>query len=308
MMKTLLRALIWIGVIVLVVALGAPATGVTTAAGACGGANCLYLPSITVGCKAVGGSYTSGLAIQYDLDNPPRPTSTFIGKNLRYRGYEEVTNQTGYTKGLLDYGPGSEDPSGTTPPQFRTLFSPARDPDSNQMRFFRTYNWNDQPSPDPGTRGSVITDPPVTVLGLPTAAGETIYSPAWSRQINAGIAAMVMYADFNTVTIAYHREDSAGDVGYTVYIDNICTDPNLVSLYQSLDANPNRYLFSFRGAETYSLPYLFPNQAIGTARDSHVMVAIADSGPVMDPRSCRGWWLDLVGTGACPLRDGNTVR
>ncbi len=307
MPKLVTRVWMALAALGLLAAAGAPAAPVLAGGTACGGLNCLYLPTIRRGCSAVGGAFAQGLAIQYDLDNPPRPTATWVGKNLRYRAYEEITGQAGFTPSLIDYGPSSADPF-NTPPQFRTLFSPARTPASASLRFFRTYNWNDAPSPNPGTRGSAITDPPVTVLGLPASVNETIYAPSWSGFINAGVATMVMYADASSVTLAYHREDSAGDVGYTVYIDGLCTDPNLVALYNAADTSGSRYTFIGRGSEHYNLPYLAPNQAIGTAASTSIMVAVVDSGPLMDPRSCRGWWLESVGTSACPVRDGNTIR
>jgi hypothetical protein len=49
---------------------------------------------------------------------------------------------------------------------------------------------------------------------------------------------IVLFADADTVALKYAREDSAGAQGYTLHIDRICTDPNLLALYNVLD-NPS---------------------------------------------------------------------
>lgn len=304
-MRTLVsRVLLALGALTLLVTAGAPAAPALAGGTACGGLNCLFLPTIRRGCVAVGGAYSQGLAIQYDLDNPVRPTATWVGKNLRFRGYVDVTGQTGYTPSLVDYGSGSED---GVAPQFRTIYHSPHTPSAASLRFYKVYDW-DTSGPHPGVQTTLLSHRPITAIGLPTNAGEIIHAPDSPVRINSGVMAMVMYADANSVTIAYHRQDSAGDVGYTVYIDGLCTDPNLVALYNTLDTTGSRYTFVGRGSEHYHLPYLTPNQAIGTAAGTTVVVAIVDSGPFEDPRSCRGWWQESVGTAACPLRGQNGIN
>lgn len=280
-----------------------PAARVPAAeAATCAGPNCLYLPAIVRGCASVGGAYTQGLAIQYDGDNPVRLAAAHAGKNFDLRGY--VQRNSGFTPSLVDYGPGSEDPNGAAP-QFATLFAPNRIQPSG--RYFQMYDWNYGTPPDPGTRGSLLTNRPITAMGLATSAGETLHTPASPVRINAGIQAMVIYADPNSVTIKYTREDSSA-IGYTVWVDNICTDPGLLALYQSLD-NSTRNTFWGVGSQNYNLPYLTPGQAFGTANGSEIVVAVVDSGPFEDPRSCRGWWTNWVSFGAsCPLRNGSTIN
>jgi hypothetical protein len=296
-----LRAAPFAAALAALAVLAGAAAPVTQAAGACGSANCLYLPMLTRGgCAATGQSYTQGLAIQHDQDNPVRPAYNHAGKNFGLRGYEVRTS--GITPGLVDYGPGSEDPNGAAP-QFTTTFSPARIQLSG--RFFQMYDWNYAPPPNPGTRGSLLTNRPVTALGLAATAGEIVRAPDSPLRINGGIGAMVIYADTNSLTIKYTREDSSA-TGYTVYIDNICTDPNLLSLYNTLD-NSQRNTFWGVGTQNYSLPYLTPNQAVGRAVSNEVVVAIVDVGAFEDPRSCRGWWTGYAsfGVSCTPRPPGN---
>jgi hypothetical protein len=71
-------------------------------------------------------------------------------------------------------------------------------------------------------------------------------------------------------------------------MDNICTDPNLLQLYDALDgANGPRYRYPI---DSYALPNLYAGQAFGVARSSEVIVAIADTGTFQDPRSLNEWW------------------
>lgn len=268
----------------------------------------VYLPFVAnrSGCANVGGSFDQGLAIQFDEDNPPRPANLHADKNLKLRGYQATTML--FTPGLIDYGPGSEDPSGNTPPQLATLFSPARSTINTAAgNFYQINDWNWASSPTPGTRGSPLTARPVTALGLPSTPGETLYTPSSTYLINAGIQAMVVYADADSITIKYSREDStATATGYAVFVSNICTDPVLLALYTSLDGGA-RNVFSGKGSQTYNLPYLRPGQAFGTALGNSVIVAVKD-GPFEDPRSCQGWWLTRPnGPGSCPLRNGTSI-
>ena len=46
---------------------------------------------------------------------------------------------------------------------------------------------------------------------------------------------MIIFADEDSITLRYARGDSVTYASYTVHIDKICTDPNLLALYNSLD-------------------------------------------------------------------------
>jgi hypothetical protein len=113
----------------------------------------------------------------------------------------------------------------------------------------------------------------------------------------------VLFADADTVAFKYTREDSVGPNGYTVHVDNICTDPNLLALYNTLD-NPSglRYVFcGGLGQCSYNLVTLPSQQPFGTARDTEIRVKIVDSGTTQDPRSCFEFWVwQFPGGGACP--------
>jgi hypothetical protein len=101
------------------------------------------------------------------------------------------------------------------------------------------------------------------------------------------------------VTLNYTREDSAA-TGYTIHIDHICTDPNLLSLYNTLDA-PNGPRYQYPNAH-YNLPTLAAGQTFGTTSSQNIVVAIADTGAFQDPRSCNEWWQSRPGYDKCDRR------
>ena len=128
--------------------------------------------------------------------------------------------------------------------------------------------------------------------------GTAIHTPISGYDIGDGVEVIVLFADKDTVALHYTREDSSA-TGYTVHIDQICTDPNLVALYNSLDdANGPRYDFPSAG---YNLPTLAAGQMLGTTSSQDMVVAITDTGAFQDPRSCNEWWQIRPGYGgACP--------
>ncbi len=259
-----------------------------------------YLPLVAQppGCpKTSTNNYSSGGAYQFDLDNPVRPAWNNADKNLDLRGYTP-NNDGALQRELVNYG--SDDPN--QPPQFATLFKPARVP--NLIGFYRVGEWNWAPSPDPGYRGGPIRVPKVTALGLQAKLGETIYVPSSGYDIGGGMEVLVLYADENSVTLRYTREDSSGARGYSVFIDNICTDPNLLALYRRKD-DPNgpryKYVSPSNRPHIYDLPNLPAGKPLGTVIEREVVIAISDTGRFWDPRSCNEWWQIRPGyTGRCP--------
>jgi len=241
--------------------------------------------------------YSSGGANQYDLDNPVRWAWNHADKNLDLRGYQ-ANNDGSLQRELVDYN--SDDPK--QPPQFATLFKPARVP--SLTGFYQIREWIWAPSPDPGYRSSPIALPKVTALGLAVGYGEPIYVPSSGYDIGGGMEVLVLYADENSVTLRYTREDSSGAAGYTVFIDNICTDPNLLSLYRQRDAADGpRYVFvpPNKRPYSYNLPNLPAGKAVGTTRGGEIVLAISDTGRFWDPRSCNEWWQVRPGyQGSCP--------
>jgi hypothetical protein len=259
--------------------------------------NTLYLPIIRkpLACPATSGrSYGSGIMYQFDNDNPVRPAWNHADKNLDLRGYSLTTG----TKGLIDVGRDAGETA--QPPQLKTLFSPARVPTFPNV--YRVNNWNWGTSPAPGTRGTPITNPGVTLISMQTTAGEELHAPTHGRNIGDDFGqggSMVIYADANSIAIHYTREDTAAN-GYTVHVDNICTDPNLLALYNSLD-NAARNTYSSSRPYGYNLPGLTAGKVFGTARSGEIFVALVDSGAFMDPRSCKEFWFwEVPAGGPCP--------
>lgn len=255
----------------------------------------LYLPLIikSVCPSTSSNSYNQGIVTQYDTDNPVRPAYNHAGKNWSMRGYTQRT--TGITPGLVSYGPGTDPKT----PQFTTFFNPPRIQLS--LKFYQTYNWNYAAPPNPGTVGSLLTENngsyAVTAVGLTTTSGETIRLPNSGYDLGGApdVRAIVLYADSDSITLKYTREDSVA-TGYTVFVENLCTDPNLLALYNSLD-NVTRNTFHGFGTQTYNLPTLTLNQPFGTARSTEIVVGITDTGAFLDPRSCNDWWVGYAGYG-----------
>jgi hypothetical protein len=252
----------------------------------------VYLPLVSW----TGNTYAQGIAFQYDTDNPVRPAYLHADKNLALRGYAATTPSL---QELVSYGPPG-DP--IQPPQFATLFDPPRVPPLSD--FYRVYNWNWAPSPAPGTRGSLITDYPVTALGLQTVEGEVLYVPQSGYDIGGSptMEVLVLFADEDSIAFRYTRDDSVAPPGYTVHIDNIRTSANLLALYDTLDeAGGPRYQFP---NPSYNLPNLPAGKPFGTARAGGIVVAIVDTGAFLDPRSCNDWWQIRPGySGSCPLHE-----
>jgi hypothetical protein len=282
---------------ILILTLALPAGQATRAAE--GGLE-LFLPLLYAppGCgDGTGESYRQGFAFQIELDNPVRLAGNHADKNLELRSYVPNTDPL-LRRELVDYG--SDDP--TQPPQLATLFAPADVP--SLTGFYQVHKWTWAPSPDPGTRGAPKTSPPVTALGLAVTPGRPIHVPHSGYDIGGGMEVIVIYADEDSVTLRYAREDSAGAAGYTLHIDQICTDANLLALYNTLDDPQGpRYVYvpPQNRPYGYDLPQLPAGQPVGTARGAEMVVAIVDSGAFMDPRSCNEWWQIRPGyNGSCP--------
>ncbi len=258
----------------------------------------LYLPLVIKPPESVcpvssGNSYSSGFALQYDLDNPVRPAYNHADKNVALRGYI-ANNDPGLIRDLRDYG--SDDK--TQPPQFATLFQPSRVP--GFVGFYRVYDWNWAPSPDPGSRGNPAPNPEVTLMGLQTTPGEVLRVPTSGYDIGGDKEVIILFADEDTIALRYTREDSSGSQGYTVHIDKICTDPNLLARYNK-DDDPDGPRYDYvppsQRPYGYDLPSLPAGKPLGVARGTEVVVAIVDSGTFQDPRSCNEWWQRRPGYG-----------
>jgi len=259
----------------------------------------VYLPLLLkeqYTCPATSGNhYDYGIAFQYDEDDPVRPAHLHADKNLALRSYTPTDPPL---RELVDYG--TEYPQ---PPQFATMFEPWRVPPL--VGFYQVYHWDWLTN----SRGDPITDYPATALGLRTTPGEVLSVPesGYNIGVDPDMEVLVLFADEDSITLRYTRDDSSASQGYTLHIDNICTDPNLLALYNSLD-DPDgpRYVFVPPASRPYGydLPNLPAGKPFGTARGDEVIVAIADTGTFQDPRSCEAWWQERPGySGDCPAHE-----
>ncbi len=230
--------------------------------------------------------YTSGAVFQYDTDNPVRPAYNHADKNIELRGYV-VNTDPNLKRELVDYGSGDA----TQPPQVATLLNPPQVPPFAD--FYRVHQWNWQPSDEgPGTRDNPIEMPPTTAVSFTLPPGTPLHTPVSGYDIGGGMEVIVLFADADTITLHYTREDSAA-TGYTLHLDHICTDPHLLSLYNSLDApHGPRYQYP---ALSYNLPTLPAGKSFGTTSAQNMVVAIVDTGAFQDPRSCNEWWQSRPG-------------
>jgi hypothetical protein len=248
--------------------------------------------------------YQQGIAYQYDEDNPVRPAYNHADKNIELRGYVRATDPA-LRRELVDLGC---DDAGA--PKLDTLFSPPRVPALKELYRVHDWDWGGG-SPYPGQRTDPIANPPVTALGMATHRGETVRVPESGYDIGGGMEVLVLFADEDTVALRYAREDSVGGPvkdytpggggpGYVVHVDDICTDPNLLTLYRTLDApGGQRYVYAPPDERPYGypLPALPAGKPIGTARGEETVVAVVDTGVFQDPRSLREFWSRGCGAG-----------
>ena len=197
--------------------------------------------------------------------NPPKTANPQAHPdiNLHIRGYQ-ITNAA---KSLIELT-GATD---TKAPQLTTLLEGNRSPTISNT--YQVYDWHWSNN----SKGGLIRTWDVTMVGLSSSPGQTIKLPNSGYDIGGG-QALVLFAEYNTLTLKYTREDNVVS-GYTIHLDEICVDPNLLVYYQRLDNQGRNSLPALKGGET-----------IGKAKSAEVKVAIRDSGNFMDPRSRKDWW------------------
>ncbi len=253
-----------------VVAARAPATNVAwqsvRASGAITYTYFLPLTNKYTPCAGATGETYNSVAVISPPTNPPAEIHPDL--NLAMRGYISTTAYLG----LVNYGGVSD----LNAPQLYGLFSDQRTGVFHAA--YQVYNWDWANN----RRGGVITDYPVTLAGLAVTPTEIIHVPTSGYDIGrqpTGYAVMVLYASENRITLKYTREDNV-ILGYTIHLENICVDQNLLTLYRSLNA-----------AGRARLPALFAGQGVGRALTNELGVAIRDTGAFMDPRSRNDWWI-----------------
>jgi hypothetical protein len=220
--------------------------------------------------RGASGANTGTTYVAIPVLAPPtdRPAAQHADLNLGMRGY----SLTSEPLTLISYG-GDTDPSA---PQIPGIFSDHRTPRFTSA--YRVYQWNWGCGPD-GCRGDLIASPQVTLLGMETRPGEHLATPSRGPEIYpGGFIVLVLYADENRITLKYTREDNVV-TGYTVHLENLSVDQNLLSLYRDKNA-------AGRG----QLPGLKNGQPLGIASGDEVLVAIRDNGNFMDTRSRKDWW------------------
>ncbi len=231
----------------------------------------IYLPSVSIApptptvaptCPAIPGVSYSSLPIV----GPPTslPAASNPDLNLDLRGWQ----RTSADLGLVTYN-GNPDPLA---PQLASLFPDNRVPAFSSA--YQVYDWNWSTM----SRGSLLTTWPVTLLGMAVSPGEIIQAPTSGYTIGQGYGMLVLYATTSQITLTYTGSDSVA-FGYAIHLENVCVEPTLLALYQSLN-----------NAGRGHLPALRNGQALGRANGGEIQVAIRDSGSFMDPRSRNDWW------------------
>jgi hypothetical protein len=202
--------------------------------------------------------------------NEPRPADRHGDLNLSLRGYEPVAQYAG----LVDYSGATDGDA----PQMPGLFADGRVPAFT--RTWAVYDWTWTGCGADGCRGGLLANPPVTLLGMAVRPGEPIRIPSRNAQIaGGGYKAVVLYAETRRITLKYTCDNNVVS-GYTVHIENVCVDPNLLALYQAMD-----------GQGRGNLPALHNGETLGVGSDQEMRVAIRDNGNFMDPRSRKDWWV-----------------
>ena len=197
---------------------------------------------------------------------PPtdRPAAQHGDINLALRGYQRTTE----TLGLIDMA----GPTDNRAPQLAGLFADARTPVISNVYRANHWDWGSN------SRGGPVTDFKVSIVGFQVKPGETLHVPGAGYEIGQGYAVLVLYADHERITLKYTGEDSVVS-GYALHIDGLCVEPNLMSLYNRMNA-----------AGRSQLPALRAAQPFGRARGNEIQVAIRDTGRFMDPRVRKDWW------------------
>ncbi len=199
--------------------------------------------------------------------NPPplnRPAESHPDINLIVRGYGPATGD----KGLVFYNGDTDNRA----PQLCGLFGDDRTPQITALYSVFDWDWAED------VRGLPLAKPEVTLIGVAARPGEILYVPPAGYTIGEGFDVVVLYASPLRMTLKYTRDDNVVQ-GYTLHIENMCTEPNLLGVYNNCNNNARGHL-----------PALKAGQAIGRARGGEIGIAIRDNGVFMDPRSNKDWW------------------
>jgi len=241
--------------------------------GQANGTSRVYLPAISVaslptptptpaGCQPIPGASYGSASISGSPTNIPAAIDPDL--NLLIRGWQQTSQPLSFVtySGVPD----------SRAPQLKGLFGDHRVPSFTSA--YQVYDWNWASN----SRGSLLTNWPVTLLGMGVSPGEEIEVPNSGYSIGSGYNALVLYATNTQITLKYTRADNVV-YGYTIHVEGVCVEPSLLALYNQLNA-----------AGRASLPALTQGQPFGRANYGEIQVAIRDSGEFMDPRSQPDWW------------------
>ena len=161
-------------------------------------------------------------------------------------------------------------------PQLGGVFADGRLPGFAAAYQVRDWDWSCGAQ---GCRGSELQNYAATVIALSASPGESVRVPSRGPEIyGGGYVALVLYAEPTRLTVVYTREDSVAN-GYTVHLEGVCVDPNLLAAYQAANNNG-------RG----SLPAVHNGEQVAVVMGDRVLVAVRDRGDFKDPRSRKDWW------------------
>lgn len=195
-----------------------------------------------------------------------RPAVEHPDINLARRGYQ-ITDQP---TALMSFGPVHD--VDLQAPQLRQLFADQRHAAVRSVAQVFDWDWGCN------CKGAALSYPPVTLVGLATNAGERLLLPDSPRTIGDGYEALVLYATADQITLKFTREDNVIS-GYTLHVMDVCVEPALVTLYNSLNQAGRAQLPAVRGGQVF-----------GSAMGDQVRVAIRDNGQFLDPRYLENWW------------------
>lgn len=220
--------------------------------------------SMPAPCQPIAGVTYGSLSTNGAVTTTPAP-AVHGDINVKMRGWEP----TSATANFVDYG-GATD---LMAPRLNTIYQDNHVP-SSFVQSHRVHEWNWANN----TPGGPIQDWDVTMLEFPATPGEVLEVPDSAYDIGEGKDVRVLYADEDSLTLKYTREDNVVS-GYTVHMVGICVEPALKALYDNLHA-----------AGRMELPALAGNQPVGRAKTNSFLVVIRDTGAFMDPRSKKDWW------------------
>jgi hypothetical protein len=218
-------------------------------------------------CPPVGVSYGTLSIVGAPSD---RPAAQHADLNLARRGYARAW---GYDPAITTDC--AVPPDDASAPQLRGLFGDHRRPTGVSIHWVYRWDWDcNCPLMSYEDRWGP------SLLRVATTPGETLHVPASGYSIDdaQGYEVLVLYAAPTRITLKYTREDNVVR-GYTLHLEDICVDANLLALYEQMNA-----------AGRANLPALRAMQPFAHAPQGTVGLVIRDNGNWMNPRHCADWW------------------